>query len=252
MNIKISNIDVAVSTQFWQDDAMSINSEQTNLRIKSKLYYYAADVIDVYDGDTITVNLNLGLGIWQHGIRIRFWKVSAPEVRGAEREQGLIVRDKVRDLILNKSILLRTILDKRGADQTGKYGRLLGEVLVENERGALINVNDLLLGLGLALPMGADGSKTRTVPMAGARAGSDSIPPFVECPFCGEERQVVQQDESVAVPHASDASFTTETKHGEATESTPHNRQHAIVYLVVQCPNCLDEARPLVEFADQL
>jgi micrococcal nuclease len=101
-----------------------------DLRLGSKLYYYAATVTDVYDGDTFTVDMDLGLGMGRRGQRIRLWKVNAPEVRGAEREQGLAVRDYVRALILEKTVLLRTILDKRGVDSTEKFGRLLGEVLV--------------------------------------------------------------------------------------------------------------------------
>lgn len=212
-----------------------MNDNHSNLRIKSKLYYYVADVIDVYDGDTITVNLNLGLGVWQHGIRIRLWKINAPEVRGPEREKGLQVRDMVRELIMQKSILLRTILDKRGTDRTGKFGRLLGEVLIENERGALINVNDLLLGLGLALPMGEDGSKTRSMQSASVARSAQPIPPSVECPFCGEQREVTTPAGSDQPP----------PDPGALSESTTITMQEVIVE---QCPNCLDDARPFHEF----
>ncbi len=196
----------------------------SDVRLTSKLYYYAADVTEVYDGDTITVNLDLGLGVWRHGVTIRFWKVDTPELKGPDREKGLQVRDMVRDLVLNKSILLRTILDKRGEDRTGKFGRLLGEVMVANERGALINVNDLLLGLGLAVPMNEDGSHTVS-PKPAARAAIPDlpIPAVVPCPFCGEERRVLHE---------------TTTSAGDVS---------ATAILVEQCPNCLDNPRPLSE-----
>lgn len=198
----------------------------SDIRLTSKLYYYAADVTDVYDGDTITVDLDLGLGVWRHGVTIRFWKVDTPELKGADRERGLQVRDMVRDLVLNKSILLRTILDKRGEDRTGKFGRLLGEVLVANERGALINVNDLLLGLGLAVSMNEDGSHTVSPPSAARSVAPDlPIPAVLSCPFCGEERQVLQ---------------------GATTAATGTPEPSEI--LVEQCPNCLDNSRPLSEF----
>ncbi|MCB0112344.1 MAG: hypothetical protein KDE53_40750 [Caldilineaceae bacterium] len=213
-----------------------MDSNQNNLRIKSKLYYYAADVIEVYDGDTITVNLNLGLGVWQHGVKIRLWKINAPEVRGESRESGLMVRDKVRELVLHKTILLRTILDKRGEDRTGKFGRLLGELLVENERGALINVNDLLLGLGLAVPMGEDGSLTRA--LAPAARGEQPLPTTVECPFCGEARHVL-----LPVAPAPTAETTATPPNAPLPSATA-------LIMVEQCPNCLDEARPLRDFAD--
>ncbi len=202
----------------------------SDIRLTSKLYYYAADVTEVYDGDTITVNLDLGLGVWRHGVTIRFWKVDTPELRGAEREKGLQVRDMVRDLVLNKSILLRTILDKRGEDRTGKFGRLLGEVMVANERGALINVNDLLLGLGLAVSMNEDGSHTASPqPAARSVAPDRPIPTVVLCPFCGEERQVIQ------VPMAANI------------DAAAADLPAAPEILVAQCPNCLDQRRPLSE-----
>ncbi|MEZ4639339.1 MAG: hypothetical protein R2856_30985 [Caldilineaceae bacterium] len=68
------------------------------------------------------------------------------------------MRDFVRDYILDQDILLRTILDKRGEDQTGKFGRLLGEILVEDDDGQIVNINDLLLSEGMALPMDEGGS----------------------------------------------------------------------------------------------
>ncbi|MEZ4715848.1 MAG: hypothetical protein R2851_07150 [Caldilineaceae bacterium] len=64
----------------------------------------------------------------------------------------------MRSLVLGKTILVRTILDKRGDDRSGKFGRLLGELLVEGDDGVLINVNQLLLDEGYAVPFGADGS----------------------------------------------------------------------------------------------
>lgn len=202
-------------------------STQNDIRVTSKLYYYAADVTDVYDGDTITVNLNLGLGIWRNGQTIRLWKVDTPEVRGATRAEGLRVRDMVRDLILHQQVLLRTILDKRGEDQTGKFGRLLGEVLVPNARGALINVNDLLLGLGMAVPMGADGSRSRSLSVQSATAtATEAVPATIACPFCGESREVTKEQ----FPGSGNA------------------EQSVALFLVAQCPNCLDEARPLHEF----
>ncbi len=191
-------------------------SDQRDIRLTSKLYYYAANVTSVYDGDTITVDLDLGLGIWRNGQTIRLWKVDTPEVRGPERAEGLRVRDRVRELILGKTILLRTILDKRGLDRTGKYGRLLGEVLVPNPRGALINVNDLLLGLGMAIPMGEDGGRSRSLqPSAADARAAAPTPATVQCPFCGEDREVRVSEEPL---------------------------------LVAQCPNCFDGARPLAAF----
>lgn len=163
----------------------------TTIRVKSELYHYAAVVTDVYDGDTITVDMDLGLGIWRKGQKIRFWKVNTPELRGADRVVGLQVRDFVREMLLNKQVLIRTILDKRGVDSTGKFGRLLGEILVEDAQGRLVNVNEMLLERGLAEPMGADGTRTReTVVPSPDQPNSRALPTYVECIYCGQIRSV--------------------------------------------------------------
>jgi micrococcal nuclease len=154
---------------------------------KSKLYHYAAKVTRVYDGDTITVDIDLGMGLWRNGQTIRFWKVNTPEVRGASRSEGLAVRDFVRDLVLGKTILLRTILDKRGVDRTGKFGRLLGEILVADDEGNVINVNDLLLEKGFGLPVNEEGT---TLTPAAMPLPAGRLPDEIDCPYCGEERDV--------------------------------------------------------------
>ncbi len=156
-----------------------------NLKVKSKLYHYVAHVTEVYDGDTVTVDLDLGLGIWHHSQTIRLWRVNTPEVKGPERERGLVVRDYVRTLILDKAILLRTILDRRGQDRTEKFGRLLGEILVEGEDGELLNVNELLLAQGMALPVDEGGTTLRRLLPADA-----PLPAIIDCPFCGQARLV--------------------------------------------------------------
>ena len=183
-------------------------STLTNLKSKSKLYYYVAQVTAVYDGDTITVDLDLGLGLWRHGQIIRLWRVNTPEVKGPEKERGLQVRDFVRTLVLDKPILLRTILDLRGEDRTEKFGRLLGEVLVEDEQGELINVNDLLLSQGMGLPVDEGGTTLRSLQPATA-----PLPATVPCPYCGQQRTVA-----------------------------------ATTAMIDQCPNCLDEAHPYAWF----
>jgi micrococcal nuclease len=175
------------------------------LKRKSKLYYYAAYVTSVYDGDTITVDIDLGLGLWRHGQTIRLWKVNTPELKGPEKEEGSRVRKIVAELVLHKTILVRTILDKRGQDHTEKFGRLLGELLVEDADGNEINVNEHLLAAGLA----------RTVTDAGVTlpAGVAALPlpggvTAIACPFCGEVRRIDATTSMVEVcPNCLDGAF---------------------------------------------
>jgi micrococcal nuclease len=169
----------------------------SDLRLKSKLYYYAAYVAEVYDGDTLTVDIDLGLGIWRREQKVRLWKVNTPELRGGERVQGLEVRDAVRALVEHKHVLLRTILDKRGGDRSEKFGRLLGEVLVDDGTGAVVNLNDLLIARGMAIPLDEGGSTVRAV---GPRPAATQV----ECPFCGELRTLDAQGTAGPCPNCLD------------------------------------------------
>jgi len=104
------------------------------------LYEYSAKVVKVYDGDTITVDVDLGFGVWMHKQKIRLVGINTPEVRGEEREEGLKSRDWLREKILDKQITLRTAKDRKG-----KYGRWLGAVILHST-----NINQEMISLGLA------------------------------------------------------------------------------------------------------
>tara|TARA_R110001583_G_scaffold191683_1_gene357318 strand:+ start:1073 stop:1399 length:327 start_codon:yes stop_codon:yes gene_type:complete len=104
------------------------------------MHEYRAYVRKVYDGDTITVDIDLGFDIILHKQKIRLLRIDTPEVRGPEREAGLKSRDALRERICNKWIKLKTQQDKKG-----KYGRWLGEIWLDDEC-----VNDWLLKEGYA------------------------------------------------------------------------------------------------------
>ncbi len=103
------------------------------------MYTYKALVKQVSDGDTITVDIDLGFYTTLKDQKIRLLGIDAPEVRGHQRERGLFVRRKLADLILGKSVILKTFKDKKG-----KYGRWLAVVYYGR-----INVNGWLLKEGL-------------------------------------------------------------------------------------------------------
>jgi micrococcal nuclease len=56
------------------------------------MYTYRAKIISVYDGDTVTALVDLGFGI-TNKIKIRLKGINTPEVRGAERPEGIVSRD---------------------------------------------------------------------------------------------------------------------------------------------------------------
>jgi len=115
------------------------------------MYEYKIKIVKVYDADTIKGFIDLGFGVTLRGndgkgVSLRFSRINAPEVRGEQREQGLISRDFLRSiLLLGETYTIKTTLDK-----TGKYGRYLADVFV-NIDGESVCVNDLLVTKGLAI-----------------------------------------------------------------------------------------------------
>jgi len=111
------------------------------------LYHYRAKVLEIYDADTIRVELNLGFGlIWRgsdnRGVEIRLFGLNAPEMKGNDKEKGTLSRDKLREQILGKEITIKTIKDK-----SEKYGRYLGIIIKDDGT----NINDWLISEGLAV-----------------------------------------------------------------------------------------------------
>lgn len=104
---------------------------------------YPATVIEVIDGDTVRIDIDLGLGI--HKIEtVRLTGINAPE---KNTDAGKASKLFVAKLISGKEIIIVTHSDKRE-----KYGRLLAIIYLDNS-----NINELLIQKGLAVSY--DGGK---------------------------------------------------------------------------------------------
>lgn len=103
------------------------------------MFEYNAHVIKVYDGDTVTADIDLGFCVMLKAQKLRLVGIDAPEIRGKQRPEGIIARDRLRDLILDKDVVIKTYRDKRG-----KYGRWLADIQVGN-----VSVCETLLSEGL-------------------------------------------------------------------------------------------------------
>jgi micrococcal nuclease len=110
------------------------------------LYQYKAHCTKVYDGDTITVNIDLGFHSWLFNMKIRLYGIDTPELRGDTIEAGRVARDYLRGLILDKDIILETHKDK-----TGKYGRWLGVIHLPHDNENTVSVNEILVHAGHAV-----------------------------------------------------------------------------------------------------
>jgi micrococcal nuclease len=117
----------------------------TSEQLKASLYHYRARVTAVYDGDTCTVDIDLGLSTWIRGEKLRLNRINAPEMTGTDKPKGTAARDYLRSLILDKDVVLETIKDARE-----KYGRYLAEIWLEQPGGTPLNINDQMVAAGHA------------------------------------------------------------------------------------------------------
>ena len=99
------------------------------------MYEYGCQVNRVVDGDTVDVILDLGFSIL-HKCRVRLYGIDTPESRTRdldEKARGKLASKFLADAINNgKKVVLRSKLK----DSKGKYGRVLGEIVVDD-----ININ---------------------------------------------------------------------------------------------------------------
>ena len=110
------------------------------------MYEYRATVKSIYDGDTVRLDIDLGMGNHElgpkgEGVSVRLARINAPEVRGENKEAGLASRNYLRGILQDKKIVIKTDKDKRG-----KYGRYIVEIFLDG-----ININDQLVQEGLAV-----------------------------------------------------------------------------------------------------
>lgn len=108
-----------------------------------KTYRYEARVTSVYDADTITVDIDLGFKAFLKDQKLRLYGIDAWEVRGKERPKGLVGRDRLRELILDKTVVIDSHKDGKG-----KYGRWLASIVSVD--GVEMNVIEMLVEEGHA------------------------------------------------------------------------------------------------------
>lgn len=101
------------------------------------MYEYKANCTAVYDGDTITVDIDLGFGVWLKKQKMRLSGINAPEMRGADKAAGKVSRDYLRSLVLDKEVRIET--SKLKGDK-GKYGRWIATIWVSVPQVTYLNV----------------------------------------------------------------------------------------------------------------
>jgi|TARA_R110000787_G_scaffold16914_3_gene53669 micrococcal nuclease len=109
------------------------------------MYEYSCEVKRVVDGDTVDVVLDLGFDIL-HKCRVRLYGIDTPESRTRNKDEkargkmaGAFLKEAIED---GKKVVIQTKLK----DSKGKYGRVLGDVVVDNK-----NINQMMIKCHLAV-----------------------------------------------------------------------------------------------------
>lgn len=124
----------------WIGDHFMSNSDS--------LYHYRAKVLSVYDGDTVTLMIDMGLKHFAR-VKVRLIGIDTPEIRTrdkAEKALGLAARDYLSDRILDKDVIVHTV-------EKGKFGRWLGRLWLPDDGEQLgESLNEEMIRAGHAKP----------------------------------------------------------------------------------------------------
>ena len=109
------------------------------------MYEYSCTVDRVVDGDTIDVVLDLGFDIMFKS-RVRLYGIDTPESRTRNKDEK--VRGKMAGAFLKDAVDNGTqvVIQTKLKDSRGKYGRVLGNVIVDG-----LNINETMVKNYLAV-----------------------------------------------------------------------------------------------------
>ena len=96
------------------------------------MYQYRAKILNVVDGDTFDVDIDLGFHIHIHE-RVRLLNVDTPEKFGVEAPLGLIIKNYAIEHFLGKEIVIRSEKSEESA-KTDSFGRWLVETTLDDGR----------------------------------------------------------------------------------------------------------------------
>ena len=117
------------------------------------MYEYRAKILKVVDGDTVDVDIDLGFGVVLTDERVRIMGIDTPESRTSDKVEDLFgeaAKARVKEL-LSGDVILKTEVDKHGEDMKGKFGRILGDFIIEQDGGLPKMLTDILIEEGHAV-----------------------------------------------------------------------------------------------------
>tara|TARA_Y100001973_G_C5128418_1_gene296419 strand:+ start:150 stop:560 length:411 start_codon:yes stop_codon:yes gene_type:complete len=117
---------------------------------KMDKYIYRAKLDRVVDGDTVDALIDVGFDIWFKK-RIRFKGVDTWESRTRnleEKKKGLAAKARTKELL--EKVSSKSGYFRIKSYGTGKYGRVLADLFIQDKEGNTININKQLIKEGHA------------------------------------------------------------------------------------------------------
>ena len=117
---------------------------------KIEAFVYHAELERVVDGDTIDALIDVGFDIWIKK-RIRYKGIDTWESRTRnlkEKAKGLEAKARNKELLMEVSS--KSGYFRLKSFGVGKYGRVLGEIYIEDKKGKQYNINETLISEGHA------------------------------------------------------------------------------------------------------
>lgn len=116
------------------------------------MYEYRCKILKVVDGDTVDVDIDLGFGVVLSDERVRIMGIDTPESRTSDKVEkvfGLAAKVALKAM-LGKTSILKTQINRDGEDMKGKFGRILGDFIIDKD-GEECSVVDALMEDGHAV-----------------------------------------------------------------------------------------------------
>ena len=107
-------------------------------------YIYRAKLDRVVDGDTIDAMIDVGFDIWVKK-RIRYMGIDTWESRTRdldEKKKGLAAKARNKELL--EKVSAKSGYFRLKSHGVGKYGRVLGEIFIQDAEGKQYNINEQL------------------------------------------------------------------------------------------------------------
>lgn len=94
----------------------------------NNLYFYTAEIQSVYDGDTVTAQIDLGFRLHMSKAKLRLLGINTPEMRSKdpeEKKKAYAARDYVRKRILGKKVMIQSHGRASTGDTSAPSGLLM-------------------------------------------------------------------------------------------------------------------------------